>query len=242
MFSKLFVAFVLSAIAVSATPLEPRQSCSETYTVVSGDTCAEIEAKEGISDATLHSLNPSINSGCTSTDFFSVSKHCTGGSTGGSCGNTYTVVSGDTCAAIEAKEGISDATLHQLNPSINSGCTNLQIGEVLCLGGGGSGTGGETFTGRATYYGPGGALGACGTPIQNSDFVVALGEDTWDGGAHCGEAVSVTYQGTTIQVTALDLCPGCQGPDGIDLVVAPMAALDPNYVNDGVITVTWGFE
>ncbi|KAJ7612700.1 glycoside hydrolase family 18 protein [Roridomyces roridus] len=49
-----------------------------------------------------------------------------GGSTGssGSCATTYTVVSGDTCSALESRFGVSDATIHSLNPSINSGCTS----------------------------------------------------------------------------------------------------------------------
>ena len=45
---------------------QARQSCSNSYTVVSGDTCAAIESKTGVSDSQLHALNPSINSGCTS--------------------------------------------------------------------------------------------------------------------------------------------------------------------------------
>jgi hypothetical protein len=44
---------------------------------------------------------------------------------GGGCAQTYTVVSGDTCAAIESKTGVSDAQLHALNPAINSGCTSM---------------------------------------------------------------------------------------------------------------------
>ncbi|KAJ7832605.1 glycoside hydrolase family 18 protein, partial [Mycena leptocephala] len=44
---------------------------------------------------------------------------------GGGCAQTYTVVSGDTCAAIESKTGVSDAQLHALNPTINSGCTSM---------------------------------------------------------------------------------------------------------------------
>ncbi|KAJ7887194.1 glycoside hydrolase superfamily [Mycena leptocephala] len=56
---------------------------------------------------------------------------------GGGCAQTYTVASGDTCAAIESKTGVSDVQLHALNPTINSGCTNLQLGQTLCLSGGG---------------------------------------------------------------------------------------------------------
>ncbi|KAJ6597748.1 hypothetical protein DFH09DRAFT_846125, partial [Mycena vulgaris] len=49
------------------------------------------------------------------------------------CDLTYTVKKGDTCSAIEAHTGISDAQLHALNPSINRACTNLQIGQILCI-------------------------------------------------------------------------------------------------------------
>ncbi|KAJ6488790.1 hypothetical protein C8R45DRAFT_826775, partial [Mycena sanguinolenta] len=66
----------------------------------------------------------------------------------GGCTQTYTVKSGDTCSAIERATGVSDAQLHALNPVINSGCTNLDIGQVLCLqaGTGGGSSGGCTST------------------------------------------------------------------------------------------------
>ncbi|KAJ6479600.1 hypothetical protein C8R45DRAFT_762077, partial [Mycena sanguinolenta] len=63
----------------------------------------------------------------------------------------------------------------------------------------------------ATYYYPNGGYGACGWPLQNSGMTVAIGPDNWDGGAHCGETMTVTYKGTTICLTIADLCPGCQG-------------------------------
>ncbi|KAJ7622132.1 hypothetical protein FB45DRAFT_753492 [Roridomyces roridus] len=103
----------------------PPSSCAQTYTVVSGDTCSKIESKNGISDATLHSLNPSINTGCTNLAIGQVLCVQAGSSGGtGTCTQTYTVVSGDTCSKIESNEGISDAQLHALNPSINTGCTS----------------------------------------------------------------------------------------------------------------------
>jgi hypothetical protein len=40
------------------------------------------------------------------------------------CAQTYTVVSGDVCSAIESRFGVSDAQLHALNPAINAGCTS----------------------------------------------------------------------------------------------------------------------
>ncbi|KAJ7277399.1 hypothetical protein C8J57DRAFT_992245, partial [Mycena rebaudengoi] len=55
------------------------------------------------------------------------------------CAQTYTVVSGDTCSAIETHTGVSDAQLHALNPAINSGCSNLSVGQILCVNGSGGG-------------------------------------------------------------------------------------------------------
>lgn len=47
-----------------------KRDCTQTYTVVSGDTCSAIESRTGVSDAQLHALNPAINGGCTSTFCF----------------------------------------------------------------------------------------------------------------------------------------------------------------------------
>ncbi|KAJ6548714.1 hypothetical protein B0H19DRAFT_899321, partial [Mycena capillaripes] len=96
--------------------------CEHTYIVVSGDTCSGIEASTGVSDAALHALNPAINSGCTNLSIGQTLCLSGGGS---GCANTYTVVSGDTCSAIETHNGISDTQLHALNPAINSGCTSM---------------------------------------------------------------------------------------------------------------------
>ncbi|KXZ41203.1 hypothetical protein GPECTOR_655g775 [Gonium pectorale] len=69
----------------------------------------------------------------------------TGGSGSGSgtvtpssCTRTYTVRDGDTCFKIAQSQGTSVAAIFSLNPAVNSGCTNLQIGQRLCLAGGGS--------------------------------------------------------------------------------------------------------
>ncbi|KAF7368271.1 hypothetical protein MVEN_00148000 [Mycena venus] len=228
--------------------------CSQTYTVVSGDTCAVIESKTGVSDAQLHAQNPAINSGCTNLQIgqtlcISGGSGSTGGG-GGGCLQTYTVVSGDTCAVIESKTGISDAQLHAQNPAINSACTNLQVGQTLCVSGGSGsngGGGGTTFTAIASFYDPDGGIGACGTVLQNSDFVVALGVDTWDNGAHCGGnrhcgMYASCHKGASISVIVADRCAGCNdlhGPNSIDLSEGAIAALDSNYEIDGLINVQW---
>ncbi|KAJ7916911.1 RlpA-like double-psi beta-barrel-protein domain-containing protein-containing protein [Mycena leptocephala] len=83
-------------------------------------------------------------------------------------------------------------------------------------------------TGPATFYNPGGNLGACGNPIQDSDFAVALNSADYAG-----------VNGASITVNVQDLCPGCQA-GGIDLTAGAFAALaDPSV---GVIEVTWNFD
>ncbi|KAJ7679217.1 RlpA-like double-psi beta-barrel-protein domain-containing protein-containing protein [Mycena polygramma] len=113
-----------------------------------------------------------------------------------------------------------------------------------------------TYSRVATYYDPDGGLGACGWAIQNSDLAVAIGAGHWDNGAHCGHTMTVTCElaaffsspnninicsvnGATVQATVADLCPGCQGDNGIDLTPGAIGAIDPNYVNNGVDSVTW---
>ncbi|KAF7361007.1 hypothetical protein MSAN_01130900 [Mycena sanguinolenta] len=117
----------------------------------------------------------------------------------------------------------------------------LAIGSMYCAvgGGGGGGGGGSGVSGLATYYYPEGGYGACGWTIQNWDMAVAIGSGNWNGGSHCGATMTVTYGSTTIQVTVADLCPGCQGANGIDLTQGAMAAMDPNWYNNGVDSVTW---
>ncbi|KAJ7203365.1 hypothetical protein GGX14DRAFT_369600, partial [Mycena pura] len=86
----------------------------------------------------------------------------------------------------------------------------------------------------ASFYDPNGGIGACGTVLQNFDFIVALGEDTWANGAH--------FNGASVSVEVADRCPGCNslhGPNSIDLSEGAIAVIDPNYKNDGIITVQW---
>ncbi|KAJ7614741.1 RlpA-like double-psi beta-barrel-protein domain-containing protein-containing protein [Mycena polygramma] len=80
------------------------------------------------------------------------------------------------------------------------------------------------------------------TTGERKHFIVALGPAFYNAGAHCGQTLTVSYQGRSIVVTVQDLCPGCQGTNGIDLSESAMAALDSNYIFDGVITVNWSFN
>lgn len=53
-------------------------------------------------------------------------------------GNIYYIVQqSDTCTKVEYLYGITDAQLRQLNETINTDCTNLQVGQKLLVGTGG---------------------------------------------------------------------------------------------------------
>jgi hypothetical protein len=52
------------------------------------------------------------------------------GRTGEDCQTTYVVKTDDTCDGIASAAGINSTILNANNPQINSGCTNIYIGEV----------------------------------------------------------------------------------------------------------------
>ncbi|KAF9009386.1 hypothetical protein BDQ17DRAFT_1348006 [Cyathus striatus] len=52
-------------------------------------------------------------------------------------------------------------------------------------------------------------LGACGKVNSNSDDIVAINLDQWDGGSHCFDAITVTYNGKSIQAQIVDSCEKC---------------------------------
>ncbi|KAJ7102458.1 hypothetical protein B0H15DRAFT_814708 [Mycena belliarum] len=49
------------------------------------------------------------------------------------CAETYTVVAGDTCAAICSIFDVSAADFLRMNPSVGAACMNLQIGQQYCV-------------------------------------------------------------------------------------------------------------
>lgn len=138
-------------------------ACTETYTVESGNTCSVIDSMFNITYAQLEEYNPGeFNADCTNlnvgqvlcvavgapstngtasttttmtTSFSSTSTTSSTTSTATpSCGEYYTVESGDTCYEIDELFGITFAELQYLNPgAFNTDCTNLQLGQVLCV-------------------------------------------------------------------------------------------------------------
>ncbi|KAF7354410.1 hypothetical protein MVEN_01130000 [Mycena venus] len=103
-------------------------NCTTYYNVQSGDNCNVIETKFKISFSDFLRWNPEVTTTCSN---LILASYCVG--VAGGCSELYTVVSGDSCGGIESKVGISDAQLHTKNTWINSGCSNIQPGQNLCV-------------------------------------------------------------------------------------------------------------
>ncbi|OTB05506.1 carbohydrate-binding module family 50 protein [Hypoxylon sp. CI-4A] len=151
-------ALALAASHVFAAPLEARQgytsNCSATYTVKSGDSCLAIvnQYNGAFSLDDFYSWNPEIASGCynlypgeqvcvgvksTTTPPPPPTSGCPAPVLSGlaaDCDACYKVVEGDSCYAVDAAHGISLADFLAWNPSVDAGCTNLQIGYNYCVG------------------------------------------------------------------------------------------------------------
>lgn len=131
-------------------------NCDKFYKIVSGDTCATIEAAHGIADADFKKWNPYITSTCTNLwlDYnvcvgvpgMTTSKPSTTTTSAAAvptdnmpdivsnCNKFYKIASGDTCATIESAKGVTDADFKKWNPYINSACTNLWLDYNVCVG------------------------------------------------------------------------------------------------------------
>jgi len=135
---------ISSSTTRTITTASPSSACLKSYTVVAGDSCAAIQATYGITFAQLLAWNPSIGSNC---EYLAIGNtYCVSRSAGSTttttsrqptqtsvCTKSYTVVGGDSCAAIQAKYSITFAQLLAWNPSIGSNCEYLAIGNTYCV-------------------------------------------------------------------------------------------------------------
>jgi LysM repeat protein len=134
MFAKSVVALFLAMPLVAQSVLA--SSCSRKYVVKEGDICDSISAANNVSTYQLAAANQgTIDPTCDNLvpgETICLAKDSE------DCSNTYIVCLGDTCDSIEAKFGINSTVLYGSNPQINQGCTNIYVGEVLCISGGAS--------------------------------------------------------------------------------------------------------
>ncbi|TID07466.1 LysM domain-containing protein [Colletotrichum higginsianum] len=136
------------------------KNCNKFHFVASGDSCAAIAQKYGLTVAQFASFN-GLNGGCTNLwgDTYACvgliggnpaqttapAQTTTAPSNGvqtpepvhngivGNCNKFYMVKSGDSCASIAQKNSIRTADVVSWN-GLNSGCTNLWLDTYACVG------------------------------------------------------------------------------------------------------------
>ncbi|KAI0329340.1 hypothetical protein GY45DRAFT_1325117 [Cubamyces sp. BRFM 1775] len=129
MFSRL--AFVFAAIStVVSGNIVPKATCSRFFEVSPGDTCDGISAQTSTPSFQLLLDNPGvINAACS--NLMPGEILCLG-VVGQDCTDVHVVQPGDVCVNIANEAGILLSTLLANNPNVNSACSNLHVGEVLC--------------------------------------------------------------------------------------------------------------
>ncbi|KAJ3485710.1 hypothetical protein NLI96_g4772 [Meripilus lineatus] len=126
---------VYTAIAVvfsmpgSTASVPVTQTCAtgRSYIVKRSDVCNSICQTQDVSNFQLSFANPQINADCTN---LAVGEMLCLGLEGQDCRDVYTVQPGDTCDLIADIADIDVSTLEANNPNIDSGCDNLEVGEV----------------------------------------------------------------------------------------------------------------
>jgi LysM repeat protein len=131
---------VVRLVSVEKTGNVRRSDC-RTIQVVSGDSCASLAQRCGVTGEDFTNYNPA-NGFCGSLQPF---EHvcCTSGTLpnlalrpnqDGSCAS-YTIAANDNCAVIAAKYGISLEQLTSFNDHTWgwSGCSNIWLGTVICI-------------------------------------------------------------------------------------------------------------
>ncbi|KAG1727104.1 hypothetical protein EDB19DRAFT_1929872 [Suillus lakei] len=111
----------LAAIASVVTGQTLPAGCDRCVTVQSGDTSYIYQLAAVNSDI----LNPAC-------DNLFVGEVLCLGITGQDCNVTHVMQTGDTCYSVATAAGIPINTLLTNNPNVNTICTNVYPGEVLC--------------------------------------------------------------------------------------------------------------
>lgn len=128
-------------------------NCDAFYYVVSGDTCATIASKSGISVSQFVSWNPSVGNACSGLwlDAYvciSIIGHEPAPIAPGngvatptpiqdgmtkSCKTFHFVKSGETCAIIAAKYGITSTQFISWNPAVGPSCNGMWANTYACV-------------------------------------------------------------------------------------------------------------
>ena len=121
----------------------PERPAARTHTVAEGETCGGIAALYNISVATLLAANPRINEDCTNLHVDEVlnipapdpaaTPEASTDTPTGREGTTYTVVPGDTCAAIAQDHDVPLQTFLVANGLDEEACLTLQVGQEVVI-------------------------------------------------------------------------------------------------------------
>ncbi|KAH7918401.1 hypothetical protein BV22DRAFT_1076251 [Leucogyrophana mollusca] len=127
MFTRTIAAFIALPFVAQ---LAAAETCTRTYTAQEGDICDSISAAQNVSTYQLAVVNNGIiDDECN--NIAPGTSYCLGWQ-GEDCSTTYVVQANDDCDIISNAAGINNTILYLNNPQINTDCTNIYIGEVLC--------------------------------------------------------------------------------------------------------------
>ncbi|KAF2228098.1 hypothetical protein BDZ85DRAFT_301033 [Elsinoe ampelina] len=143
----------------ATAPTGPTQTgivrdCTRFYTVVEGDTCANVYSRFGLTFEQFYAWNPAVDARCES--LWLGYAYCVEGPTSTStsaaatttpaapilpgtpttCSTYYTVQSGDGCWSITQLYGIDLDTFYRWNPNAGTNCEGLWLGYGVCVAGG----------------------------------------------------------------------------------------------------------
>lgn len=128
MYAKVALAASVLSLFVQSASAGP---CVRSYTIQAGDICDSISAAQNVSTYQLATINAGVfNSDCT--NLAPGSSICLGYENE-DCSSTYVVAAQDTCDSVATTYGINSTLLYGNNPQINSACSNIYVGEVLCV-------------------------------------------------------------------------------------------------------------
>ncbi|GAA5953818.1 hypothetical protein JCM8115_004169 [Rhodotorula mucilaginosa] len=113
----------------------------------------------------------------------------------------------------------------------------------------------QTYKGNGTWFESSQHIGGCGFATQETDFVVALSNQTWESSREskqpnspskfCGAEVLVTNQqtGMSIKAWVTEHCAYCVGANALDLSKAVFEKLtaDTGGLDQGIVPILWGF-
>ncbi|KAG6376602.1 hypothetical protein JVT61DRAFT_1584 [Boletus reticuloceps] len=106
-------------------------NCTRTYIVQPGDICDKISAQNNVSTYQLAVVNDNIID--LECDNLNPGSTICLGWAGEDCSTTYVVQPDDTCDDISYAYNINETIFYDNNPQLNADCTNLYIGEVVCM-------------------------------------------------------------------------------------------------------------